>query len=101
MSAFPVFDGQYKPEVFVSEGVPTICQAHDVIDELTTLEPADDRTDFFASIPVRSVWNPSCGPAVEIGPFSLDTREIIKLYNALAKHINNFPGEFTLKGAAS
>ena len=101
MTRFPVFDGQYKPEVVVVDGVPTICNVHEVIEELAVLEPSDDRNDFFVSIPVRSVRNEGCGPAVEIGPFTLDTREIVKLYNALARHVNNFAGEFQFKGAAS
>ena len=101
MSRFPVFDGQYKPEVVVVDGVPAICNVHEVIEELTVLEPSDDRTDFFAAVPVRSVWNEGCGPAVEIGPFSLNTREIVKLYNALARHINNFADEFKFKGGAA
>lgn len=100
-SPFPVFDGEYKPEVIVIDGVPTICHAHEVLDELTVLEPGDDRTDGFVAVPVRSVWNEGCGPAVEIGPFTLDDREVVKLYNALTQHINNFPSQFRFKGGAA
>ena len=100
-SRFPTFDGEYKPDVVVIDGVPTLCAKHDVLDDLTVLEPVDDRNGYFTSIPVRSVWNPGCGPAVEIGPFSLDDGEIIKLYNALGKHINSFRSEFRFKGDAA
>ena len=65
-----------------------------VIDQLTVLEPHDDRTDECVSIPVRSVVSAIAGPAVEVGPYTLDTTEVVKLYNALAQHINGFPGEF-------
>jgi len=66
----------------------------EVIDHPTILEPHDDRTDQCVSIPVRSVISATCGPAVEVGPFTLDTPEVVKLYNALASHINSFPSEF-------
>lgn len=98
---FPIFDGEYKPDVEVIDGVPHIFPRRDVIQELAVLEPADDRNDFFASVPVRSVWHPDSGPAVEIGPFSLDDTEIVKLYNAIGKHINTFGSDFRLSGEAS
>lgn len=68
-----------------------------VIDQSAILEPHDDRTDECVSIPVRSVISAIAGPAVEVGPFTLDTSGVVKLYNALAQHINNFPGEFHLR----
>lgn len=71
----------------------------DVINESATLEPHDDRTDMCVSIPVRSVISATAGPAVEIGPFSLDSPEVVKLYNALADHINRFPSEFRARKA--
>lgn len=101
MSRFPVFDGEYKPQIEVIDGVPTFFQVHDVLNELTVLEPADERTDSFASIPVRSVWTDGCGPAIELGPFTLDDREVVKLFNALAKHINTFPSQFKLREGAA
>ncbi|OBB15500.1 hypothetical protein A5731_00600 [Mycolicibacterium conceptionense] len=68
----------------------------DVIDAPCVLEPHDDRTDMCVSLPVRSVVSQTAGVAVEIGPFTLDTGEVVKLYNALAAHINTFPSEFRL-----
>ena len=44
---------------------------------------------------------PLCGPAVELGAFTFDTSEVVKLYNALAQHINAFPAEFQFKGGDS
>lgn len=72
-----------------------------VVDHPAILEPHDDRTDECVSIPVRSVISALCGPAVELGPFTLDTSEVVKLYNALAQHINEFPSEFKFKGGDS
>lgn len=94
---FPVFDGEYKQEVEVIDGVPHLFAKRDVVEELTVLEPVDDRNDFFASVPVRSVWNPGSGPAIEIGPFSLDDTEIIKLYHAIGRHINTFQNHYRTK----
>lgn len=98
---FPVFDGDYKQDIDVIDGVSHLIPKRDVVEELTILEPADDRTDLFATVPVRSVWNPACGPAVEIGPFSLDAREVIKLHNAIAKHINTFRSYYCAAGGSS
>lgn len=69
-------------------------ECRDVIDHLAILEPHDDRSDECVSLPVRSVISATCGPAVEIGPFTLDTPEVAKLYNALASHVAAFPSEF-------
>jgi len=66
----------------------------EVIDGPVMLEPHDDRSDQCVSLPVRSVISAVAGPAVEIGPFTLDTGEVVKLHNALAAHINSFPSEF-------
>lgn len=98
---FPVFDGDYKNEVQVIDGVPHIFAKRDVLEELTILEPVDDRNDLFATVPVRSVWNPFCGPALELGPFSLDESEVIKLYNAIIKHINAFRSGFRFEGESA
>lgn len=69
----------------------------EVISQPTILEPHDDRADECVSIPVRSVISATCGVALEIGPFTFDTGEVVKLYNALAQHIGTFPGDFKLK----
>lgn len=66
----------------------------EVIDHPCVLEPHDDRTDQCVSLPIRSVLSATCGPAFEVGPFTFDTSEVVKLYNALASHINSFPSEF-------
>lgn len=98
---FPILDGDYRPEVEVIDGVPTLFARRDVIEELTLLEPSDVRTDSSVTIPVRSVWNPACGPAVEVGPFTLDDCEVVKLYNALGRHINSFPHNYRLTGGTA
>lgn len=73
----------------------------EVIDGPVMLEPHDDRTDQCVGLPVRSVISAVAGPAVEIGPFTLDTGDVVKLYNALASHINCFGSEFRMKGSGS
>ncbi|WP_166905971.1 hypothetical protein [Mycobacterium sp. DL440] len=70
-----------------------------VVDQPTILEPHDDRTDQCVSIPVRSVLSAVSGPAVEIGPFTLDSSEVVKLHNALGAHIRAFPSEFRVRPA--
>ncbi|MDM3894798.1 hypothetical protein [Mycobacterium intracellulare] len=100
-SRFPAFDYDRKPVWDVIDGVPTICNERDVLADLTVLEPLDERNDSFAAIPVRSVITAGGGPSIELGPFSLDTSEVIKLYNALAAHINSFSGEFRFKGQSA
>jgi hypothetical protein len=82
---FPLFDrtGEYD-------------DYREVIDQPTILEPHDDRTDQCVSVPVRSVISATAGPAVEIGPFTLDTGEVVKLFNALGRHIDRFPSEFNV-----
>lgn len=69
----------------------------EVIAGPVTLEPHDDRTDMCVSVPVRLVISSTAGPAIEIGPFTLDSRDIVTLYNALAAHINTFTGEFKVR----
>ena len=69
-----------------------------VIDGPVILEPHDDRSDMCVSLPVRSVISSTAGIAVEIGPFTLDSPEVVKLYNALADHINAFPSEYRIRG---
>lgn len=69
----------------------------EVIDGPVMTEPHDDRSDQCVSLPVRSVISATAGPAIEIGPFTFDTSEVVKLYNALSSHINNFPSEFKVK----
>lgn len=101
MSSFPVFDHARKSGVEFIDGVPTIINDRHVVEEHCILEPLDERVDFFATIPVRSVITAGCGPAIEIGPFSLDDTQIVKLYNALGAHINTFRSEFTFRGVSA
>lgn len=70
----------------------------EIVDHPCVLEPHDDRTDGCVSIPVRSVTSAVAGPAIELGPFTLDTHGVVKLYNALSQHIQSFPSEFRAPG---
>jgi hypothetical protein len=101
VNRFPVFDHDRKPEVEVIDGLPTILNQRDVLQEFEALEPLDERVDFFATVPMRSCITPNAGPSFELGPFCLDTTEVIKLYNALAKHANSFPDDFQKKKASA
>jgi hypothetical protein len=69
----------------------------EVLDQPTILEPHDDRTDGCVSVPIRSVVSSIAGPAVEFGPFTLDSDEVVKLHNALVSHINSFPSMYRMK----
>lgn len=101
MSRFPVFDHERKPEIEIIDGLHTIVNERSVVQDFDPLELLDERVDFFATIPIRSVVTANAGPAFELGPFCLDSAEVIKLYNALAAHINTFTGEFRSTGRAS
>jgi hypothetical protein len=68
-----------------------------IIADDCVIEPHDDRTDMCVSIPVRSVISAAVGPAIEIGPFTLDTSDVVKLHNTISDHINSFPTEFTVR----
>lgn len=98
---FPAFDHERKSGVEVIDGVPTIINDRDVVEEHCILEPLDERVDYFTTIPVRSVITSGCGPAIEIGPFSLDDTQIVMLYNALGAHINAFRSEFKVRGESA
>lgn len=69
----------------------------EVLTDDCVIEPHDDRTDMCVSIPVRSVISATAGPAIEIGPYTLDSPEVVKLHNTLADHINSFPSEFRVR----
>ena len=101
MNNFPVFDYERKSGIEVFDGVPTIINDRDVVEEHCVLEPLDERVDFFTTIPVRSVITAGCGPAIELGPFSLDDNDIVRLYNALGRHINTFPSDFKVRGESA
>lgn len=59
----------------------------------------DERTDQFVSIPIRSVHTAGAGMSVELGPYSLMSSDVVALFNALAQHINDTPGEFRMRSA--
>lgn len=94
---FPEFDHPRKPSIEVIDGVPTIINDRTVIEDLAVVEPLDERTDSFVSIPIRRVHTPGAGLSVEVGPFSLTSSDVVVLFNALAKHINETPGEFRMR----
>lgn len=71
----------------------------EVLDQPTILELHDDRTDGCVSVPVRSVVSSIAGPAIEIGHLTLDSGEVVKLYNALSSHINSFPSEYRVRSS--
>ncbi|GFG72723.1 hypothetical protein [Mycobacterium botniense] len=93
----PEFDCELRPVVAVIDGMPTICNDRTVIADHAVIEPLDERADSLVSVPIRSVITSCSGPSIEIGPFLLDTTEVIKLYNALAHHVNTFPSEFRIR----
>ena len=75
----------------------------EVIGETVLTEPHDDHSDTCVTLPVRSVVSAIAGPAVEIGPYTFDSPEVVKLYNALADHLNSFPMQYRIRkdGSAS
>lgn len=77
-------------------GIPTIGDDPDreVLEEAVMLEPYDQRTDTSVYVPVRSSWQSACGPAFELGPFTLDSADTARLHNAMIRHFKRFPGEF-------
>lgn len=91
----PAADGSARFQLFDRTGQFDDFRA--VIDGPAMLEPHNDHTDMCVSLPVRSVISATAGPAVEIGPFTLDSGDVVTLYNALAAHINTFTSEFTVR----
>lgn len=88
-TSFPVID---RPEVksTVVDGIHHLGDPdRDIVQDFGFIEPLDERSDEFVSIPLRSALHYG-GPGFEFGPFSLGANECIDLYNALADHINNF-----------
>ncbi|EKT83080.1 hypothetical protein Mbo4_036 [Rhodococcus phage Mbo4] len=100
MSDFPVFDHVRPMQTAHDGNTIFVVNDRDVLAELATIEPLDDRADYFCSIPIRSVWNSGVGPTVELGPFSLDAKEVVGLHNALVEHMRAFPSEFKFGGAS-
>ena len=98
---FPAFDHTRKPSIEVVGGVPTICSDREVLAEHGVIEPLDERTDSFVSVPIRSVHTPGSGVSLEIGPFSLTTGDIVQLHNMIADHINSTSGEFRIRSEES
>ena len=100
MSAFPLFDRPpYKPEVADIDGVTHIIvddPDRDFTDDELVLEPHDTRTDMCVALPIRSVVSSGFGPAIEIAPFTLDSKDVAALYNLLGRHIARFNSEFRL-----
>ena len=72
----------------------------EIVSQPVILEPHDDHSDMCVSIPVRSVISATAGIAIEVGPYTLDSSEVVKLHNALADHINSFPSEYRIRAAA-
>lgn len=96
---FPTVDHDRKSAIEVIDGVPTIINDRTLIADLGVIEPLDERTDQFVSIPIRSVHTAGAGMSVELGPYSLMSSDVVALFNALAQHINDTPGEFRMRSA--
>jgi hypothetical protein len=72
MSDFPVLDGNRD----MTEG-------RVVISELGELEPYIDEVDGWVSMPVRVSHTAGAGVVLELGPYSLDARDVARLRAAL------------------
>lgn len=57
------------------------------------IEPMVAETDWWVHFPIRTVID-QCGPAFEIGPYTLTESDVINLYNALSDHVGMFPELF-------
>lgn len=103
MSAFPIFDADHKPYQHIGDGITTLVTDRDVLADLGSIIPVDDRDDEFYEIPMRSVFSSGSGPTFELGPFSLDEDATLRLMGALAAHCRSFPSVFkvTASGGAA
>lgn len=84
MADFPVLDGNRD----MTEG-------REVISELGELEPFIDEIDGWVSMPVRVSCTPGAGIVLEIGPYTLDARDIAGLGDAIRRYhdITNHDGK--------
>lgn len=75
MTNFPILDGNRD----MTEG-------REVISELGELEPFIDEIDGWVSMPVRVSHTPGAGIVLEIGPYTLDARDIAGLGDAIRRY---------------
>ncbi|WP_137147544.1 hypothetical protein [Mycolicibacterium sp. CR10] len=54
-----------------------------VLDDLGLIEPYVDETDYWCSMPLRVSHSPTTHVAIEIGPYTIDSRDIERLREAL------------------
>jgi hypothetical protein len=94
---FQSFDFDRPIRTFREGDTIQVATDRTVLDELTELEPLDERSDSFVSVPVRSVVTAGAGPSVEFGPFSLDSKDVVRLHNALIDHMTAFPSEYKFR----
>lgn len=72
MADFPVLDGNRDTR-----------EGRVVIDECGELQPYIDEMDGWVSMPTRVAYTPAAGIVLEIGPYTLDDREITRLGDAI------------------
>ncbi len=93
-SNFPVVDYERVPDVDIQDDEIVIYNDRSVLAEHGVIEPHDDREDCTVAIPIRTVHTPWAGLSIEIGPYSLDSSEIVRLHNYLVEHINSTNGAY-------
>ena len=77
-SKFPVLDA---PRVYVDSDL-----AREVIEELGYAEPHIPETDTWVAMPVRLVHDQGSGFHLEVGPYAMDTADILLLRRAIAAY---------------
>lgn len=79
MSDFPVLDSPRAGHPFSYPG-------RAVIDVHGCIEPYVDDTDYWVSIPVRTVHTEGGGWGIELGPYRLNAEDIDRLRAAIASY---------------
>ncbi|WP_078307347.1 hypothetical protein [Mycobacterium sp. 96-892] len=62
-----------------------------IADEFGYLEPYEDETDGWRSMPLRLTHNTAGGWCIECGPFTFDGRDINRLRKAIAAYDSGVP----------
>lgn len=74
MNDFPILDG------------PRTDEFGRVIDDLGVIEPHIDEVDLWITMPMRLLHGPLTGWLIEVGPYSLDEIDIMRLCAAIATY---------------
>lgn len=79
MTPYPVLDA---PRTFADTELSRVV----INDQLAPIEPHIEETDWYVTLPLRIVYDQGAGVHIEIGPYSMDGRDIERLRAAITAY---------------